>query len=355
MSSEKTEQPSDQKIREARKKGQVFQSRDITQALAFLTGAGIVAGAGKLFVTQLAGFLRQSLQPELLAAPLDPAFLLERLGAAFTRWLILSLPVAAALALVTGLTIFLQVKSLFSPEIIIPKFDKLNPIAGFQNIFFKGKTYITLVKSLVSFTVVLTVAYLYIRDALFAITLASRLPVFEAASLAGDLLSGLLLRVGGVFLVLGGADYLLQKKLYMKDQMMSKEDVKQEYKQNEGDPHIKHQRRHLHEEALKGGAIVNVPKADVVVVNPTHVAVALSYDRESMNAPRVVAKGSGDLAARIRALAEEHKVPILQNIALARSLHTVELEHEIPEELFDAVAEVLQWVYELRQQSEAKS
>ena len=134
---------------------------------------------------------------------------------------------------------------------------------------------------------------------------------------------------------------------------MSKEEVKQEYKQNEGDPHIKHQRRHLHEEALKGGAIVNVPKAAVVVVNPTHIAVALAYDAETMNAPRVVAKGSGDLAAKIRSLAEEHQVPVMQNVGLARTLHTVELDHEIPEELFDAVAEVLQWVYQLRKEAQS--
>jgi flagellar biosynthesis protein FlhB len=353
MSSEKTEQPSEQKIREARKKGQVFQSRDITQSLAFLTGAGIVAGAGTILVTEFAALLRESLQPSVIAAPLDPAFLLHRTGVAFTRWLVLSLPIAAGLATVTGLTIFLQVGSLFSPEVVQPKLEKLNPIAGFQNLFFKARTYIQLLKSLVSFAVVLAVTYLYIQDSLFSATVASRLSVNEAAGLAGELLSGLLLRVGGVFLILGGADFLLQKKLYMKEQMMSKEEVKQEYKQNEGDPHIKHQRRHLHEEALKGGAIVNVPKAAVVVVNPTHIAVALAYDAETMNAPRVVAKGSGDLAAKIRSLAEEHQVPVMQNVGLARTLHTVELDHEIPEELFDAVAEVLQWVYQLRKEAQS--
>lgn len=352
MSSEKTEQPSEQKIREARKKGQVFQSRDITQALAFLTGAGIVAGAGTMFVGQLAGLMREHFQPELIASPLEPALLLQRTGAAFTRWLILTLPVAAGLAVVTAMAIFLQVKALFSLEIVMPKFEKLNPIQGFQNIFFSAKTYVNLLKTLVSFTVVLVITYLYIKDSLFSATVASRLSVMEAAGLGGDLLAGLLLRVGGVFLVLGGADFLLQKKLYMKDQMMSKEEVKQEYKQNEGDPHVKHMRRHLHEEALKGGAVANVPKAAVVVVNPTHIAVALAYDREAGGAPRVVAKGTGDLAGRIRELAGEHGVPVVQNVALARSLHAVELEREIPEELFDAVAEVLQWVYALRKESE---
>lgn len=351
MSSEKTEQPSEQKIREARKKGQVFQSRDITQSLAFLAGAGIVAGGGTLLVSELAALLRESLQHAVIAAPPDPAFLLQRTGAAFTRWLVLSLPIAAGLAAVTAITMYLQVGSLFSFEVVEPKLEKLNPVTGFQNLFFKSRTYIQLLKSLVSFAVVLAVAYLYIEDSLFSVTVSSRLSVNEAAGLAGELLSGLLLRVGGVFLVLGGADFLLQKKLYLKDLMMSKEEVKQEYKQNEGDPHIKHQRRHLHEEALKGGAIVNVPKAAVVVVNPTHIAVALAYEAETMNAPRVVAKGSGELAAKIRALADEHKVPVLQNVGLARTLHTVELDHEIPEELFDAVAEVLQWVYELRKES----
>jgi type III secretion YscU/HrpY family protein len=350
MPGEKTEQPTEQRIREARKKGQVFQSRDITQAISFLTGASIVAGAGAIFIQQLTAFLRESFQPELIAAPLEPALLLDRTGAAFQRWMQISLPVAGALAAVTAVTIFLQVKALFSFEIVKPKFEKINPLEGFKNIFFSAKTYIQLGKSIVSFAIVLTIAYFYIKDSLYSATAASRLSLFEAAGLGGELLAGLLLRAGGVFLILGAADYFLQKHLYMKGQMMSKEDVKQEYKQNEGDPHIKQMRRHLHEEALKGAAVKNVAGAAVVVVNPTHIAVALAYDSATMNAPRVVAKGAGDLATRIRELAAEYKVPILQNVSLARRLHAVGLEQEIPEELFDAVAEVLQWVYQLRKE-----
>jgi flagellar biosynthetic protein FlhB len=350
MPGEKTEQPTDQRIREARRKGQVFQSRDITQAISFLTGAAIVAGAGALFIQQLTGLMRENLQPELIASPLEPALMLERMGAAFRRWMQLSLPVAGALAAVTAMTIFLQVKALFSFEVVKPKFEKINPLEGFKKIFFSARTYIQLAKSVIGFAVVLTIAYFYIKDALYDATVASRLSVFDAAGLGGELLTGLLLRCGAAFLILGAADYFLQKYLYMKGQMMSKEDVKQEYKQNEGDPHIKQMRRHLHEEALKGGAIRNVPNATVVVVNPTHIAVALAYDNATMNAPRVVAKGAGDLAARIRELAAEHKIPILQNVPLARRLHAVGLEQEIPEDLFDAVAEVLQWVYQLRKE-----
>ena len=352
MAGEKTEQPTQKKIEDSRKKGQVFKSQDITQAVSFLTAAGILAAGGGLISKQLLELLSEFFRPELLKSSLEPAVLLERAGAGFSRFLLITAPILVALALVTAMTIFLQVKPLFSAEVVQPKFDKLNPIQGFQGIFFKSKTYIEMGKNLLKLIIVLALAYSFLRSALPEVILASRLSVTAAFGLAGSLVSGFLLRAGVVFLLIGGADFLLQKKLYMKNLMMSKDDIKQEHKQSEGDPHVKHMRKHLAQQMLMGGATVKVPTANVVVVNPTHLAVALKYDESAMNAPQIVAKGREELAAKIRSIAEEHHVPIVQNVGLARGLYAVELDGEIPEELYAAVAEILNWVAQLQQELE---
>lgn len=353
MPGEKTEQPTSKRIREARKKGQVFKSQDITQAILFLTAAGILVGGSGMFVGRLRELLKDYLNPELVASALEPALLLKLTGSAFERFLLLMAPMMIVLAVVAGAVVFLQVQPLFSPEVVQPKFDKLNPVQGFQNIFFKSKTYIELLKNLVKFTVVLALAWYIIRDSLHDVVLSSTLSVADAGALAGTLVQRLLVRTGGIFLVIGAADFLLQKKLYMKSLMMSKEEIKQEYKQDEGDPHIKHMRKHLQEEMMMSGAVVKVPQADVVVVNPTHFAVALQYDDQTMGAPQVIAKGREEMAAKIREIAQANHVPVLRNVALARGLYGVEIGQEIPEELFGAVAEVLNWVYQIKREAEA--
>lgn len=353
MPGEKTEQPTQKKIRDSRKKGQVFKSQDLTQAAIFLAAAGILAAGGSMVASQLRGLMAEFLQPELLRSPLEPALLLERAGTAFGRLVLVTAPIMLALALLSALSVFLQVGPLFSMEIVQPKFEKLNPVTGFQNIFFKSKTYIELAKGLAKFVIVLALAYSFLRSSLPEVMQAARLDIPAVSSLAGELVSGFLLRAGVVFLLIGGADFLLQKKLYMKNQMMSKEDIKQEHKQEEGDPHVKHMRKHLAQQMVLGGAMVKVPKADVVVVNPTHIAIALQYDDTGMNAPQVVAKGREELAAKIRQIAQEHRVPIVQNVPLARALYAVDLDGEIPEDLYPAVAEILNWVMQLRKETQA--
>jgi flagellar biosynthesis protein FlhB len=155
-----------------------------------------------------------------------------------------------------------------------------------------------------------------------------------------------------VFLILGAADYLLQQKLHMKQLMMSKYEVQKEFKEEEGDPHVKHMRRELHHELLAQSMVENVPKAHAVVVNPTHLAVAIRYEEQAMNAPTVTAKGQFSMAERIKELARKHRVPIVRNVPLAQSLYAVEIGQEIPEGLYEAVAEVLNWVYQLARAEE---
>lgn len=352
MSEQKTEKPTPKKLRDARKKGQVSKSRDITQALLFLTSMGVLAIGGPAFVSSAKELFIDSFRPSLLTGELRADELISRLGYAGGRLLIFLAPFLVAVTVVAAASEFLQVQPLFAPEAIQFKFDKLNFIKGLQNIFGKPKTYLELVKNLFKFALASALLYFVVRGSLRDIILSARATPEATGKLAASLMFTLLFRMGVLFLLLGAADFFLQKKLFLRELMMSKYEVKKEYKEEEGDPHIRHQRRHLHQEILAQSMVQNVPRADVVIVNPTHLAIAIQYDEQSMNAPQVTAKGQEAMAKSIRELAEKSGVPVTRNVALAHSLFPVELGAEIPEELYEAVAEVLSWVYQLAQAEE---
>jgi len=189
--------------------------------------------------------------------------------------------------------------------------------------------------------------YSSIKGSLRDIVPTAGMRLDQTAALTARLMSSILFKVGGVFMVLGAADYMLQKKIYMKKMMMSKEEVKQEYKEQEGDPHVKHMRKHLFHQLMQGSVAHNVPKATAVVANPTHLAIAIRYEETTMQAPRITAKGQDAMALKIIEVAREHKVPVVRNIGLAHSLIDLEIGHDIPEDLYEAVAEVLNFVYQL--------
>lgn len=346
MPGEKTEQPTTKRLQEARRKGQVCKSNDLTQSLLLLTAAGIFYLGGGAFVVELQSLMKQAFQPEQLVG-ISPDQLLRRFGEASLRFFLLSAPLLCGLVAVSLGVSFVQVRALFAAEIIKPKFEKLNPITGFQNIFFKPRTYLELAKNLVKLCIVAWLAYKFIGGSLRDLMLTATLPLEESSRLAAALIFRFLFTVGGAFVLIGAADYFLQKKLYMKELMMSREEVMKEYKESEGDPHIKSLRKQLHEEILSQSMIQNVPKASVIIVNPTHLAVAVEYTERTMNAPKITAKGQNTMAAKIVALARKNEVPVLQNIGLARSLYEVEIDTEVPEDLYEAVAEVLNWVYQL--------
>lgn len=273
--------------------------------------------------------------------------MLGRMGYAWSKFLLLSAPLLVALVVAGAAANFMQVKVLFAPEVVKPKFNKLNPLKGFKGIFFSSKTYIELAKNLIKFGVVFWILYSVIKGSLRDIVPTTGMRLDQTAALAARLMSSILYKVAAVFIVLGAADYMIQKKLYMKSMMMSKEEVKQEYKEQEGDPHVKHMRKHLFEQLMHESVAHNVPRATAVVANPTHLAVALRYDEATMQAPRVTAKGQDSMALKIIEIAKQHKIPVIRNIGLAHGLFDLEIGHEIPEDLYEAVAEVLNFVYQL--------
>jgi flagellar biosynthesis protein FlhB len=348
MADDKTEQPTPKRLKDARKKGQVAKSSDLTQAGMFLTAAGVLSLAGAYMVNSLKAFLSQSLTSAGSSGTLQPNLVFGRFAQAWSQLLIVVAPLLGALVVVAIAMNFLQLGGfLFSPQVLSPKFTKLNPVTGFQNIFFKSRTYLELIKNLIKFAVIFYIAYSAFMDVLRDVVLSARVGIPQAAQLASQLLFGLLFKVGGVFVILGAADFFIQKKMHMKNLRMSKEEVKKEYKEDEGDPHIKHQRKHLHQQLLAENMVKNVPKANVVVVNPTHLAIAIRYNEATMAAPQVTAKGERLIAQTIISIARRNRIPIVRNVPLAHSLIEVEEGNEIPEELYEPVAEILNWVYEL--------
>jgi len=347
MAGDKSEQPTPKRMNEARKKGQVFKSRDFIQSLLFITAAAVLAAGGPTYFTELSDLMKQFFQPDMMRGDMPMNAMLSRMGFAWSKFLVLSAPLLGALVVAAVAANFVQVKALFAAEIIKPKFEKLNPLAGFKNIFFSSRTYIELVKNLIKFGVIFWVLYSSIKGSMRDIIPIASMRLDQTAALAGSLISGLLYKVGVVFLILGGADYMIQKKLHMKNMMMSKEEVKQEYKEQEGDPHVKHMRKHLFEQLMHESVAHNVPKATAVIDNPTHLAIALRYDEAAMQAPTVTAKGQDSMALRIIDIAKKHKVPVVRNIGLAHTLFDLEIGHEIPEDMYEAVAEILNFVYQL--------
>jgi flagellar biosynthesis protein FlhB len=347
MAGDKSEQPTPKRMNEARKKGQVFKSRDFIQSLLFITAAAVLAAGGPTYFSELSDLMKQFFQPDMMRGDMPMNAMLSRMGFAWSKFLVLSAPLLGALVVAGVAANFVQVKALFAPEIIKPKFEKLNPLAGFKNIFFSSRTYIELVKNLIKFGVIFWVLYSSIKGSMRDIIPIASMRLDQTATLAGSLISSLLYKVGVVFLILGGADYMIQKKLHMKNMMMSKEEVKQEYKEQEGDPHVKHMRKHLFEQLMHESVAHNVPKATAVIANPTHLAIALRYDEAAMQAPTGTAKGQDSMALRIIDIAKEHKVPVVRNIGLAHTLFDLEIGHEIPEDMYEAVAEILNFVYQL--------
>jgi flagellar biosynthetic protein FlhB len=229
-----------------------------------------------------------------------------------------------------------------------PKLDKFNPINGFKRIFSKDSLF-ELVKSIAKIFLIVYVAYVSIRDEADKIFILYDMPLNQALSYCGTVILNAGLKISIVYLVVGIADFVYQKFRFKEDMKMTKQEVKDEYKNTEGDPEIKGKQRQRMREASRRRMMQDVPKADVVITNPTHLAVAIKYDAEKARAPIVLAKGEDFLAQKIREAAKENGIEIVENKPLARMLYAnVEIGEEIPPELYQAVAEVLAMVYNMK-------
>lgn len=336
---EKSEEPTPKRIEDARRKGQVARSRDLGGAAVLAASFGSLAAGGAAWVGGLAAYLAVALREGTRG--MTPTAAVDLAGGALVR--ALALPLGAALLAALGVGL-LQTRFLFSPAAVRPDLGRLSPAASLPRLFGPAAM-VEMGKGLLKVALVGAVAFATLRPHLGDVVgLAGRAPAHAAGAL-GTLARTLGLRVALVALALGGADYLLQWARHRKSMRMTRDEVKREQKEAEGDPHHKAARQRLAREILEQRMVEDVRKADFVVVNPDHVAVALSYDRGADAAPVVVAKGERLLAERIKEVAREAGVPIFREVTLARSLRDVEEGDEIPEALYQAVAEILRVVY----------
>ena len=350
---EKTEKPTAKKLSDARKEGQVAKSQEIGNAFMLVGLFLILKIMGSFMGGRFKGIFARvyNLIPDLskrYATSFTPATVHGLFRDIYLQLFIILLPTLAVAILIAVVVNIIQVKWKPTSKPLKPKLTKLNPINGFKRLFSKEKLF-DLLKSIVKVFVVFYVAYSMLKDQLGMLLLLSELPFSQALAAICDLVLDVGLRISLVYIIVGVADYAFQKWKFTEDQKMTKQEVKDEIKNSEGDPQIKGQQRRRMREASMRRMMSSVPQADVVITNPTHFAVALRYDLAIADAPVVVAKGQDFLARRIKEVAEQNSVEIVENKPLARMLyHNVPLDAKIPEELYQAVAEVLAFVYNLK-------
>lgn len=348
---EKTEQPTDKRIRDSRRKGQVAKSQDLNSALLLIASVAVMWIAGKSMGGRLSDLMRDGIvRAASFKGELNVAFAVTAFTEAVTAMALALAPLLGVLFVFALLSGYVQVGSLFSFEAVKPNLNKLNPAEAFKNKFFKSRPYIELGKTIVKMAITVLIVSLALWDAKADIIALTSQPVQSVAWYTSTLIFQIGLKVGLAFLALGAADYFLQRHLHLKELKMTKQEVKDEYKETEGNPLFKSARKQMHQEILSQSMMAAVRQADVVLVNPTHVAVAIRYDRAAMAAPTIVAKGAELMAAQIREIAQEANVPMMRDVPLARALYELEIDAEVPEELYETVATVLRWVYQLAEE-----
>ena len=347
---EKTEEATAKKLEKAREEGQVAKSNELVIGVSLL----MLFLALKLFV----GYVGRSFTEVFVESynyignfvnkGFNKRIALSALGKVLTKTLVISLPfylsaVVSSVAVNVG-----QVKWKVTSKPLMPKLDRLSPIQGFKRMFSKDKLF-ELVKAIVKVGLIFYIVYSEIKDSLDLLITLYNYSLNESIIIVGDLVISLGIKVSAVLLVIGFIDLLYQKFKFKRDMRMTKQEVKDEYKQSEGDPQIKGKIRRKMQETSMKRMMQEIPNADVVITNPTHFAVAIKYDRDVSSAPVVVAKGADNLAQRIKDIARENDVEIVENKPLARMLYfNVNVGDDIPPELYQMVADVLSYVYKVK-------
>lgn len=351
---EKTEPATAKKLREAREDGKVSKSKELTAAFDLIVLFLVL----KIFISMVGtGFLEvfyyvYRLIPDFIdmnAADISSQAVMSFFAPINIELLKIVAPFFAFGFAVTVLVNILQVGWKVTAKPMKPKLDRFNPVNGFKRIISKDSVF-ELFKSILKIGLIIYVAYASIKDQADDIFLLYDIPLNQAIALCGDIIINTGLKIGLVYLVVGIADFIYQKYRFNEEMKMTKQEVKDEYKNTEGNPEIKGRQRQRMREASRRRMMQDVPKADVVITNPTHLAVAIKYEPEVHRAPVVLAKGEDYLAQKIRESARENNIEIVENKPLARMLYAnVDIGSEIPPELYQAVAEVLAMVYNTRQ------
>lgn len=350
---EKTEEPTAKKLEDARKEGQVAKSKEITNAFELLTSFSLlyiwIRYMGTYFVGNIYDIYSQI--PEYIK--MYDGYIQEKtISALFIqsmeRVLLIMAPFLLAGFVVALVTNVVQVKWKPTTKPLQPKFSKLNPVSGFKRLF-SLNSLVELVKSILKIGLVAYVVYSYLKKNMPPLYQFYGLSLNQGIMQVGMLVVNLGIRISLFYMIIAFLDYIYQKVKFKNDMKMTKQEVKDEYKNQEGDPQIKSRQRQRMMEASRRRMMQQLPQADVVITNPTHYAVAIKYDQEIYDAPYVVAKGADYLAQKIKDVAKENHIEIVENKPLARMLYAnVDVGGVVPPELYQAVAEVLAFVYHLQ-------
>jgi len=350
---EKTEPATEKKLSDARKEGQVAKSREIANGLGllglFILLKFYVGNMGTSFLSLFENTYNR--MPEVVTfwngymSWTDVEIILFNM---LLQIVIIVAPIFLIGFAIAFISDVVQVKWMVSAKPLMPKMSKLNPISGFKRMF-SVTAVMELVKSVAKIVVILVISYSYLKDQWHHLFALYDMPLMQALQLVCEIVTDLGIRISIFYMIIAFADYAYQKIKFSRDMRMTKQEIKEEFKQSEGDPQVKGKIKQKMREASQRRMMQDIPKADVVITNPTHYAVAINYDPEVSDAPIVLAKGADYVAQKIKEVAKEHHVEIVENKPLARMLYAnVEIGEAVPPELYQAVAEVLAFVYKLQ-------
>lgn len=345
---EKSEAATPKRRTEARRRGQVAKSADLSSIIGLmgvLMALSGIVGASSHVIKEYFGDVFRNLGRAEISTPL----VMTAGGNAMLTLFKAMLPLFATAMILGIVSNVAQTGPMWATERLRPDFNRLNPLTGAKQ-FVSARSLVELAKSSFKIGLIGWIAYGTVRGSYPQLMLMTRMDVPQGVAIVGELVFRLAFRVVGTLLVIAALDYAYQRYAFEKSIRMTKEEVKQEHKQTEGNPQIKSRMRARQRELSKKRMMQDVPAADVVITNPTHFAVALKYNAEEHTAPRVVAKGQDLMALKIRELAQHNDVPIVENPPLARALYKqVDIGREVPADLYEAVAEVLAFVYQINE------
>lgn len=347
FSEEKTEEATPKKKADSRKKGQIPKSKEVSTALTLGAILLVITAFGSFIVTSfkklLIHYFSYDFGKALSEFDINNNFLLG-----LSKFTSLFLAIALPIMIVGVAASLLQTGFMASGEGLKPSLDKINPIKGMKNMFSTRKL-IDLIKNILIVSLLAYIGFDFVKNNYEKLIKLGSLYLPSFGVEFKSLLIGIIFRIVLVSIVIAAADYFMQFKMHQKDMKMTKQEIKEESKQAEGDPHIKGKRKQKQRELAMNRMMQAVPDATVVITNPTHISIALKYEKGVKDyVPRVVAKGANNIALKIKEIAKEHKVPIVENRALARLMYeTVEIDQDIPVEMYQAVAEILAVIYKL--------
>lgn len=351
-SGDKTEEPTQHRIDEFRKKGQVASSKELSSIL-ILSACLLTIGLSVIFIYEEVATYMEWLYLQDFSKAFEEKIMQKILTKAVATMLFCAAPIFLVSFLIGIISNVAQVGLLFAPEVLEIKFNKINPVNGFKRLF-SMKSIFEAIKGIFKFSVILSITFYVLKDKILSFA-----GFLQTSPQSGFIYGKDLILEAGFLIILGLfiisiADFAFEKFQYQQKLKQTKKQIKEETKEKEGNPEIKQRIRSIQREMATKRMMEQVPKADVIVTNPTHISIAIKYDAKTMIAPEVIGKGADNMAFRIREIAKENDIPMVENVKLARALYkTVKVGQGVPRDLYKAVAEVLAFVYKMKRRKKA--